>query len=262
MDINAYLKRIKYSGPRTSTADTLRQLHRAHLLTIPFENLDIHLGHTIVLDNEKFFEKIVRQGRGGFCYELNGLFAALLCALDFNVTMLSARVYLDGILGPEFDHMVLLVQLEERWLADVGFGALFMDPLRMDDKNKQIQRNYAYRIKQHDDNWKLMAREARDPWKAMYQFTLEPRQLEDYAEMCHWHQTSPRSWHTQNRICTRATSDGRVTLRETKLVIKTNHNRSEQVISTKEEYVNALKAYFGVEICEISGAVSFKNTNP
>jgi len=262
MDVSAYLDRIKYSGPRTSTAETLRKLHRAHLLTIPFENLDIHLGHTIVLDNEKFFEKIVRQGRGGFCYELNGLFAALLRALGFKVTMLSARVYLDGILSPEFDHMVLLVQLEERWLADVGFGALFIDPLRMDDKNKQIQGNYAYRIQQHDDNWKLMAREARDPWKTMYEFTLIPHELQDYAEMCHWHQTSVRSWHTQNRICTRATPDGRVTLSETKLVIKRNSERIEQVISTKEEYVNALRTHFGIEICEIFGAVSFKNTNP
>jgi len=252
MEINAYLNRIKYSGPRALTAETLRQLHRAHLLTIPFENLDIHLGHTIVLDNEKFFEKIVRQGRGGFCYELNGLFAALLRALDFKVTMLSARVYLDGIPGPEFDHMVLLVQLEERWIADVGFGALFIEPLRMDDKNKQIQRNFAYRIKQYGDNWKMMARKAGAPWEVFYQFTLEPRQLQDYAEMCHWHQTSPRSWHTQNRICTRATPDGRVTLSEMKLIIRRNRNRGEQVISTKEEYVNALRTHFGIEICETS----------
>lgn len=250
MDIDAYLNRIKYSGPRTLTAETLRQLHRAHLLTIPFENLDIHLGHTIVLDTEKFFKKIVGQGRGGFCYELNGFFAALLRALGFNVTMLSARVYLDGILRPEFDHMVLLVQLEERWLADVGFGALFIEPLRMDEKNKQTQRNYAYRIKQYGDNWRLMARETRNPWKAMYQFTLAPRELQDYAEMCHWHQTSPRSWHTQNRICTRATPDGRVTLTETKLVIKRNSKRSEQMISTQEEYVTALRTHFGITISE------------
>ena len=250
MDINAYLKRIEYFGPTVPTAETLRQLHRAHLLTIPFENLDIHLGHAIILDNEKFFEKIVQQGRGGFCYELNGLFAVLLRALGFNLTMLSARVYLDGILGPEFDHMVLLVQLEERWLADVGFGALFLDPLRMDDEKEQMQRNFAYRINQHGDNWKLMAREDGNPWKAIYQFTLVPRELQEYTKMNHWHQTSPRSWHTQNRICTRATPDGRVTLTETKLVIKRNSKRTEHSISTQEEYVDALRAHFGITISE------------
>ncbi len=252
MDINCYLKRIKYSGSRVPAAETLRQLHRAHLLTIPFENLDIHLGHTIILDDEKFFEKMVRQRRGGFCYELNGLFAALLRALGFKVTMLSARVNLEGILGPEFDHMVLLVQLEERWLADVGFGALFIEPLRMDDRKMQIQSNYAYRVKKYGDNWKVMARETGVPWKVFYQFTLEPRQLQDYAQMCQWHQTSPRSWHTQNRICTRATPDGRVTLTETKLVIKKNSERSELPISTKEEYADALRTHFGIEIGEIS----------
>ena len=248
MDINAYLNRIKYSGPRTPTAEALRQVHCAHSLAIPFENLDVHLGRTIILDEERLFEKIVCQRRGGFCYELNGLFAALLRELGFKVTMLSARVYLDDKLGPEFDHMVLLVQLEERWFADVGFGALFMEPLRMDDKKPQIQRNYAYRIKQYGNNWKLLARKTGEPWKAIYRFTLEPRQLHDFTEMCHWHQTSPRSWHTQNRICTRATPDGRITLRETKLVITQGKDRSEQIISTKEEYVDALKNHFGIEM--------------
>lgn len=248
MDIEAYLDRINYTGSRAPTAEALRQVHCAHNLTVPFENLDIHLGRAIILDEERLFEKTVCQRRGGFCYELNGLFAALLRELGFNVTMLSARVYLDGKLGLEFDHMVLLVQLAERWFADVGFGALFMEPLRMDDKKPQIQKNYAYRIKQYGNNWKLMARKTGDPWKAIYRFTLEPRQLQDFSEMCHWHQTSPKSWHTQNRICTRATPDGRITLRETKLVITKDKDRSEQVISTKEEYEEALKTHFGVEI--------------
>jgi N-hydroxyarylamine O-acetyltransferase len=248
MDIDAYLSRIKYSGPRDPTEETLREIHRAHVLTVPFENLDVHLGRAIVLDNEKLFDKIVRQGRGGFCYELNGSFAALLRALGYEVDMLSARVYLDGKLRPEFDHMVLLVHLKERWFADVGFGALFMEPLRMASSSPQNQMSYAYRIKQDGNRWKLFARKTGDPWKAIYQFTLEPRQLEDFAEMCQWHQTSPQSWHTQNRVCTRATADGRITLWDTKLVIMLNQDRSELAISTKEEYDNALRTHFGIEI--------------
>lgn len=248
MDISAYLKRIKYSSPRAPTAETLRKLHRAHNLAVPFENLDVHLGRVIVLDEEKLFEKIVRQKRGGFCYELNGSFASLLQALGFKVTMLSARVYLNGKPGPEFDHMVLLVQLKNRWFADVGFGALFIEPLRMDDKDEQIQRGAAYRIKQCSGHWKLMERKAGDPWQVIYQFDLEPRRLQDYAKMCGWHQTSPRSWHVQNRICTRATPDGRVTLSGMKLIIRRYGNRSERILSTKKEYDKALKTHFGIEI--------------
>jgi N-hydroxyarylamine O-acetyltransferase len=248
MDINSYLDRIRYSGPRTPTAETLRELHRAHNLTVPFENLDIHIGRKIILDEKKLFEKIVRQKRGGFCYELNGSFAALLRALGFKVTMLSARVYLNGKLGREFDHMVLLVQLKQRWFADVGYGALFMEPLRMDYKKEQVQGKAAYRIKQYGDNWRLMLRQAGDPWQAIYQFNLKPRKLQDYIKMCRWHQKSSRSWHTQNRVCTRATPDGRITLSGMKLIIRKNRNRTEHVLKTEKNYTSALKTHFGIKI--------------
>src|SRR6187397_3354830 len=108
MDFQSYLQRINYRGEQTPTAATLRELHRAHLLTVPFENLDIHLGRPIVLEQGALFDKIVRRRRGGFCYELNGLFAALLYKLGFDVTMLSAGVArADGSYGPEFDHLTL-----------------------------------------------------------------------------------------------------------------------------------------------------------
>src|SRR5437660_12879903 len=114
MDIQAYLQRIDYTGPLVPSAKTLRLLQVAHLRTIPFENLSIHSGEPIVLDDDALFEKIVRRRRGGFCYELNGLFAALLRALGFDVKMLSARVANDErIFGPDFDHMALLVTLAE-----------------------------------------------------------------------------------------------------------------------------------------------------
>jgi len=122
----AYLARIAYAGPTPPTIDTLRSIHRAHLQTVPFENLDIALGRTIVVDEDATVRKIVEQHRGGFCYEMNGAFAALLRALGFRVTLLSARVARpQGGEGPEFDHLTLRVDLEEPWLADVGFGESF-----------------------------------------------------------------------------------------------------------------------------------------
>src|SRR5690349_13974281 len=118
LDVDAYLERLEYDGPRTPTVETLCRLQEAHLLIVPFENLDIFLRRRIVLDEAALFDKIVRQRRGGFCYEVNGLFAALLRALRFSVTLLSARdVHADGTYGPEFDHLALLVTLDSRWLA-------------------------------------------------------------------------------------------------------------------------------------------------
>src|SRR5918995_2554428 len=113
MDVDAYLERIDYRGPLAPTAETLRRLHVAHLLAVPFENLSIHAGEPVVLDDEALFEKIVARRRGGFCYELNGLFAWLLRALGFRVTMLSARVVNRGVVGPEYDHLTLQVDLAE-----------------------------------------------------------------------------------------------------------------------------------------------------
>src|SRR4051812_21511122 len=113
----AYLARIGYAGSLAPTIETLRALHRAHLHAVPFENLDIHLGRPIKLDRGAFFRKIVGERRGGFCYELNGLFADLLAFLDFDVSLLSARVAREaGGFGPEFDHLAVLVHAGGRWL--------------------------------------------------------------------------------------------------------------------------------------------------
>jgi N-acetyltransferase len=110
-----------YAGLNAPTPETLREIHRAHLFTVPFENLDIHLGRKIVCDEDSFLHKIVNERRGGFCYELNGAFAAFLRALGFQVTLLSARVARsDGSDSPEFDHLTLRVDLDESWLVDVG----------------------------------------------------------------------------------------------------------------------------------------------
>src|SRR2546427_8621834 len=127
VNTKAYLERINYPlNYRRSLApdaETLRALQVAHLLAVPFENLSIHAGQPIILEDDALFTKIVENGRGGFCYEANGLFAALLRALGFNVAMLSAEVAnAEGEFGPNFDHMALMVMLEQRWLVDVGFG--------------------------------------------------------------------------------------------------------------------------------------------
>jgi N-hydroxyarylamine O-acetyltransferase len=250
MDVDRYLRRIKYSGSLTPTAETLRELHVAHLLTVPFENLSIHSGQPIVLDDAALFEKIVERRRGGFCYELNGLFAALLRTLGFDVVMLSAGVAkAEGGFSQDFDHMALLVTLEQRWLVDVGFGDSFREPLLLDKEGEQRQQQRAYRIVPEGNHLILMQRYNNDDdeWKAQYRFTLQPYGYADYAEMCRYHQTSPDSHFMRGRICTLLTSEGRITLSDMRLIRTVNGGaRQERVLTNEEEYTSLLREHFGI----------------
>src|ERR1043166_851204 len=140
MDVARYLARIGYEGEVAPTAEVLRALHRRHLLSVPFENLDIHRKRAIAIDDDAFFRKVVDERRGGFCYELNGAFGNLLRAIGFDVANVSARPGSAAIqsCGPEFDHLALIVPIDgERWLADVGFGDSFLEPLRVDERGDQ-----------------------------------------------------------------------------------------------------------------------------
>jgi N-hydroxyarylamine O-acetyltransferase len=282
MDVHAYLQRIRYPAPLMPGLDVpaivrlaidrpaigrpsvnlLRSLHRAHLFTVPFENLDIHLGRKIICDEARILRKIVDQNRGGFCYELNGAFAALLRALGFQVTLLSGRVACeDGSYGPEFDHLTLRVDLEEPWLADVGFGECFLEPLRLDSGKEQAQNGRVYR---------LTSRPAARPassltstngefglevmvegkWKSEYAFTLQSRELSEFAAMCHYHQTSPESHFTRQRICSLATPEGRVTLSDNKLIETRGGLRQETLLSGDQEWRSKLRELFGVVLPE------------
>ena len=250
MNIKAYLERIKHHGSLAPTAETLRDLHLAHLLAVPFENLSIHARQPIVLDDGALFNKIVEGRRGGFCYEANGLFAALLRALGFDVVMLSAGVAnKEGGFGPDFDHMTLMVRLDQRWLADVGFGDSFREPLLLDERSEQVQGGRSYRVIDDGVHLILMHRGAGDEWKPQYRFTLQPHVYADYAEMCDFHQTSPQSHFTQRRICSRATEGGRVTLSEMRFIETSgNDEPQERVISGEEEFAQILREHFDIRL--------------
>jgi N-hydroxyarylamine O-acetyltransferase len=237
--VEAYLERIGYPGPREPSLETLRALHLAHLYAVPFENLDIHGGRPIVLDRAALFDKIVTRRRGGFCYELNGLFAALLRELGFRVTLLSAEVaHETGGYSPEFDHLTLRVDLEEPWLADVGFGDSFRVPQRLDGggSDYRVIQEGGYRVLQRLDA----------EWRPQYRFRLEPHLLEDFAERCVYHQTSPKSHFTQNRICTLATPAGRITLSGMRLIVTEGAAKSERALEGEAECAAMLRQSFGV----------------
>jgi len=248
LNVPAYLARIGYAGPTKPTSEVLSSLHRCHMLSVPFENLDIGLGRRIVCDEDSFLRKIVDRQRGGFCYELNGAFAALLRDLGFTVTLLSARVPReDGSDGPEFDHLALQVDLEEPWLADVGFGDSFLDPLRLQTGIEQPEGRRSYRLLV--DHHSLLHMEMREPdaaWKGQYSFTLIPRQLSEFAPMCRYHQTSPESPFTRKKVCSEATLDGRITLSGWKLIQTHDGRKEESILTSETEWRAVLKEQFGV----------------
>ncbi len=244
MDIQKYLERIHYHGSLEPTLQTVRALHEAHLLTVPFENLDIHLGREILLDEVSLWTKIVEHNRGGFCYELNGLFVLLLRALGFQVDMLSAAVANSaGGFGPEFAHLTLMVYLEEEWLADVGFGESFRQPLRIQAALPQPQDGSNYRLEREGVYW--IYQEWDSAWKPAYRFTFQPHELSDFAAMCHYQQTSPESHFTQKRVCSLAKRSGRITLSDQCLITTIDGERTERLL-TDEEYQTVLAEQFGI----------------
>ena len=244
----AYLSRINYSGPVNPTEGTLCALHRAHMLAVPFENLDIALQRPVLCDENAALYKIVDRKRGGFCYELNGAFAWLLREVGFHVTLLSARVgRSDGSLGPEFDHLALRVDLDQPWLADVGFGDSFLEPLRLRPAIEQIQLSGKFRISASETGMQVEKLQP-DGWKVEYTFTLQPRELSEFEGMCQFHQTSPESHFTRHRICTLARANGRTTLSNLRLIETRDGKRGERELSGEEEWRKTLRQEFGVEI--------------
>jgi N-hydroxyarylamine O-acetyltransferase len=252
LNVETYLKRIDYQGSVAPTAENLRRLQLAHLIAVPFENLSIHAREPIVLADGALFTKIVANNRGGFCYEANGLFAALLRALGFEVTLLSAEVAGDnGGYSAPFDHMTLLVTLEKRWLVDVGFGDSFREPLLLDDPGEQSQVGCDYRLSRDGSCVVLSRREtqgvASKEWRAQYRFTLQSFSFADFAERCRFHQTSPESHFTRARVCSRATESGRITLSELRLITSDLHGgRQERDLESEAEYKTILRDQFGI----------------
>jgi N-hydroxyarylamine O-acetyltransferase len=179
---------------------------------------------------------------------LNGAFSWLLRSLGFHVTLLSARVpRQDGSEGPEFDHLALRVDVDEPWLADVGFGDSFLNPLKLEIGAEQFDENgRVFRIIQKAEELLEVQRREGDTWKTEYNFSLKPRQLEDFADMCRYHQTSSESPFTRKRICSLATPNGRITLTDGKLIVTHGAERDEQPVASSAEWDELLNRHFGV----------------
>ncbi len=271
LDPRDYLARIAFTMPahidfHRPSLTLLQALHEAHMLAVPFENLSIHYGQPIVLRVAALYDKMVTRRRGGFCYELNGMFAWLLRQLEYQVTMLSAEVAESGgTFSPAYDHLALLVHQVDGadWLADVGFGDSYRQPLRFHadieqdggdghtyrlhesqsrDHEQAEQDQYPYwLVEQRGDN-------SSTPWNPVYRFTLRPHALTDFAERCIYQQTSPDSHFTQKRICSLALPDGRISLSDLRLITTIDGNREERELASEDEYRAVLAERFSVVV--------------
>jgi N-hydroxyarylamine O-acetyltransferase len=249
MDVEEYLNRIGVKR-EDATLDIagLTRLQRQHLLNIPFENLDIHWKRPIVLDTERFFRKIVERGRGGFCYELNGLFNELLNSIGFKTHLVSARVSTgDGNFSNEYDHAAIIVQAGGgEYLADVGFGAFTAGPLKMVLDEEQEDGTGTYVIRERTGLYLMVMKKEGDDWKAEYTFVPFRRELAEFAGMCDFHQTSPESHFTRGKVCSLMTADGRKTLTDKKFIVTRGEERSERDVGSEEEFEKILEREFGI----------------
>jgi N-hydroxyarylamine O-acetyltransferase len=249
--LDAYLARIDATRPPRADAATLRELQLRHLLTVPFENLSIHLGEPILLDPRALVDKVVQRRRGGFCYELNGAFATLLAALGFRVTLLAARVFGTQALGPPFDHLALRVDLVRSgsWLVDVGFGRHSHYPLRLESRTDQADPGGTFRLADTADGDLDVIRDD----QPQYRVEGRPRSLADFEPTCWWHQTSPRSHFTHGPVCSRLTQTGRVTLSDRTLVQTTGDRRQERTLTDDAEVLAAYRSWFGIVLDRVPG---------
>ena len=221
------------------------------MLAIPYENLDIHLGRRLTLDARDIFRKLVDDNRGGWCYEMNGLFARVLESLGFDVRLVTGTVGRDtrGD-AAEGNHLVLLVALDETWIADVGFGDGFLEPLPM-VPGAYRQGFLNYRVAQDGERWVMH----NHPYggAASFEFTTVPRTMSDFAAKCHELQTSPSSSFVQTTICERFVSDGIIALRGLVLRRVTAAGVVDHTVATAAEYAAVLRDAFGLELAGAEG---------
>lgn len=253
-ELDAYFRRIGYGGGGAPTRETLRDLHLRHAESIPFENLNPLLGRPVRLDFVSLQEKLVREGRGGYCYEQNLLFQHVLKSLGYRVTGLAAGVVLNR--PPEEmtprTHVLLRVDLEDGpWLADVGFGGQTLTgPVRMEADAEQETPHERYRLVRCDDSGEFeLQADIRSVWRPLYRFDLRPERLVDY-EVGNWYvSTHPGSSFVTGLMASRAPAGRRYTLFNNSLAVHPLGGESERrTLGTAAELREALTDVLGITL--------------
>jgi N-hydroxyarylamine O-acetyltransferase len=249
VDLKAYFDRIGFTGEARPDAATLRSLHRAHMQAIPYEGLDVQLGRPLTIDPAAAFDKIVTRRRGGWCYEMNGLFAAALDEVGFKVTRMAGAAMRefrgDFMIG---NHLVLLVDLDEPWIADVGFGDGTLEPFPLRAGPFRAE-GYDFRVEALDERWWRFHNHEFGGAKS-FDFVVAPADPAVLAEKCAWLQEAPESHFNLYLICQRYRGD------EVLQLIGRTYNqvrpgvRQTRTIGSADEMVSVLKTDFTLDVPE------------
>jgi len=262
VDPAAYLERLGVARAPTPSFHALQALQLAHIERVPFENADVLAGRPIRLNAASLVDRLTEPGsrRGGFCYQLNGAFAALLAALGFKVDLLAARFHGDDRMEPRFGHFALRVTIDgEPWLVDVGAGYSFRAPLRLEVGSEQDDPSGTFRIQSPDDGPVPLApgddagaldvawRHRDGVFRPHYRFEPAPRRLDEFAATCEWTRTSPDSPFTQGWMCAVGTPAGWATLDGRRLrVTSSGQEPVDRLLDDDAELGAALARWFGV----------------
>lgn len=258
-DLDAYFARIGYSGPRTPTLDVLRELHRLHPYTIPFENLDPLTGQRVRLEPSAVADKLVARRRGGYCFEQNALFAQVLTQLGFRVTPLIGRVMWDrepGTVGAR-THMILRIDLDDGpWMADVGFGVVTVTaPLRLVADELQQTPHETFRLVNAPNgafDLEVLTGDALDKSKKIYRFDLQRAEPADY-EAANWYtSTYPESLFVTQLVVCRVTPEARLTLFNDRFTERRQDGHgTERTLGNARELALCLRDAFGLDLTGI-----------
>jgi N-hydroxyarylamine O-acetyltransferase len=253
LDLDAYLSRVGHRGPVSPRLDVLQELALRHPLAIPFENLSPLLGRPVPLDIASLQQKLLRDGRGGWCFEQNVLLGTALAAIGFDVAGLAARVMWNlpaGVTMPR-SHMVLRVSVEGQVLiVDAGFGGLTLTgPLRLEADVEQATPHERFRLVRAADEYFVVEARVRDEWKALYRFDLQSHAIADY-EVTSWYlSTSPKSHFLTTLVAARAKTDRRLALRNTDFAIHHQGGYTERhALLTAKALRATLEGEFGINV--------------
>jgi N-hydroxyarylamine O-acetyltransferase len=249
MDSTAYLKRFQAFPVEELYLQDLAKLQSLHMQHVPFENLDVIRKIPIYLNVETIFDKIVNHKRGGYCYELNGLFHWLLRDLGFDAKLISATVLKpDGTAAKKDTHAAILVELDTPYLIDVGFGDSTISPIPLGGE-RHTDHSGTYRIEALESgDYQLIRQDgAEGEERVLYQFNTEEKNLADFHEGCVFNQVSSESTFTHDDLATRATEDGRITL-SGNVLIRTEAGIKAKRTLLPEEKIKVLKEEFGLEL--------------
>ncbi|HSP21615.1 MAG TPA: arylamine N-acetyltransferase [Planococcus sp. (in: firmicutes)] len=250
MDSTAYLKRFHAFTVEELYLQDLAKLQSLHMQYVPFENLDVIRKKPIYLNLETIYDKIVNNNRGGYCYELNGLFHWLLQELGFDAKLISATVVKpDGTSAKKDTHAAIVVELDTPYLIDVGFGDSTVTPIPLSGE-RQTDHSGTYRIEALGEGFYGLIRESGGKdgdERILYRFNTEEKALADFHEGCVFNQVSSESTFTHDDLATRATEDGRITLSGDVLVLTKDGAKTKRALSS-EEKTKVLKEDFGLEL--------------